>query len=102
VAERDPARIAVNISHTFAFSDGLTAGEWEQLEAALGETYRDRIVRRELLPLQYIEERLPEMLPVYERMQALVHEIIATAFSNQVITPGETPRRTSSGGCGSG
>jgi Xaa-Pro aminopeptidase len=90
VAERDPRAIAVDISHTHAFSDGLTAGEWEQLQEALGEPYRTRVVRRELLPLHYIEERLPEMLPTYRRMQELVHETIATAFSDRVITPGRT------------
>ena len=89
VRERDPSRIAVNVSHTHNFSDGLSAGEWEQLERALGP-YADRVVRRELLPLQYLEERLPEMLPTYVRMQALVHEIIGTAFSSRVITPGVT------------
>lgn len=88
--ERDPATIAVNISHTHNFSDGLTAGEWEQLRAALGPEYEARVVRRELLPLQYIEERLPEMVPVYEGMQARVHEMIATAFSREVIEPGVT------------
>jgi hypothetical protein len=90
VAARDPRTIALNISHTFAFSDGLSAGEREQLEEALGATYRERIVRRELLAVQYMEERLPEMLPAYERMQAVAHDIIATAFSNRVITPGVT------------
>jgi Xaa-Pro aminopeptidase len=90
VGERDPRVIAVDISHTHAFSDGLTAGEWEQLEEALGERYAARVVRRELLPLQFIEERLPEMLSHYRRMQELVHELIATAFSERVITPGET------------
>lgn len=90
VAERDPATIAVNISHVHAYSDGLTAGEWEQLQEALGPEYRDRVVRSELLPIQYIEERLPEMLGVYRRMQAVAHRLIETAFSNQVITPGET------------
>jgi hypothetical protein len=90
VAERDPRTIAVNISHTHAFSDGLTAGEWEQLRDALGPHFAARVVHRELLPLQYIEERLPEMLPTYRRMQELVHEIIGEAFSNRVITPGVT------------
>jgi Xaa-Pro aminopeptidase len=90
IAERNPRTIAVNISHTFAFSDGLTAGEWEQMRAALPPGMEARVVRRELLPLQYIEERLPEMLPTYRRMQELVHAIIAEAFSNRVITPGET------------
>ena len=90
VVERDPQTIAVNVSHTHAFSDGLTLGEWEQMERALGAKYAARVVRRELLPLHYIEERLPEMLPAYVRMQELVHDIIATAFSNRVIVPGET------------
>jgi hypothetical protein len=90
VAERDPRAIAVNISHTHAFSDGLSAGEWEQLQQALGPTYRARVVRRELLPLQFIEERLPEMLPAYSRMQEQAHALIATAFSNQVIRPDAT------------
>jgi Xaa-Pro aminopeptidase len=90
VVERDPRTIAVNISHTHAFSDGLTAGEWQQLSAALGDVYSRRVIEAELLPLQYLEERLPEMLPYYRRMQELVHEIIATAFSSQVITPGVT------------
>lgn len=86
----DPANIAVNVSHTHAFSDGLTVGEWEQLQAALPARYRDRVVRRERLALDYIAERLPEMLPTYRRMQETAHAIIATAFSDQVITPGVT------------
>jgi hypothetical protein len=86
----DPRTIAVNISHTHAFSDGLTAGEWEQLREALPPRYRERVVRRELLPLQYLEERLPEMLPVYTEMQRLVHRIIGEAFSERVIAAGET------------
>jgi Xaa-Pro aminopeptidase len=90
VESRDPRTIAVNISHTHAFSDGLTAGEWEQLRDALGERFAARVVRAELLPLEYLEERLPEMLPTYRRMQELVHQIIGTAFSNEVITPGVT------------
>ncbi|MGH7555367.1 MAG: hypothetical protein ACREMQ_20390, partial [Longimicrobiales bacterium] len=90
VEERAPRAIAVNISQTHAFSDGLTAGEWEALQQAIPDAYRARVVRRELLPLQYIEERIPEMLPTYRRMQELVHETIATTFSNAVIEPGVT------------
>jgi Xaa-Pro aminopeptidase len=90
VRDRDPATIAVNISHVHHFSDGLTAGEWEQLQDALGPTYVARVVRAELLPVQYIEERLPEMLPAYTAMQEQVHATIAGAFSERVITPGVT------------
>lgn len=90
VKARDPRAIAVNISPTHAFSDGLSAGEWEQLQQALGPTYLARVVRRELLPLQYLEERLPEMLPVFRKLQEQAHGLIATAFSSKVITPGTT------------
>jgi len=85
-----PETIAVNTSHTHAFSDGLTVGEWEQLQEVLGPEYLPRVVRRERLALDFIAERLPEELDVYVLMQELVHELIATAFSSAVITPGET------------
>jgi Xaa-Pro aminopeptidase len=90
IAERNPSKIAVNISATHAFSDGLSAGEREKLEATLGPQYSKRIVRAENLPLEYIAVRLPEMLPTYRQMMEIVHSLIARAFSNEVITPGKT------------
>ncbi len=36
VRERNPERIAVNISQEHNFGDGLSAGEWEQMQQALG------------------------------------------------------------------
>lgn len=90
VEERDPKSIAVNISHTHAFSDGLSAGEWEQLQEALGAKYVARVVRAERLAHDYISIRIPEMLPVYQEMMKTVHAIIGEAFSNNVITPGKT------------
>ncbi len=89
VEECDPQTIQVNISYNMAFSDGINAGEWEQMKVALGPVYRKRVVHRELLPLQYIEERLPEMLPVYKDMMRWAHETIATAFSSPVILRGD-------------
>src|SRR6266508_6750470 len=90
VSERDPKTIAVNIAHTHAFSDGLSAGEWEKLQQALGQEYLKRVVRAELLPLEYVETRLPEMLPTYKQLMEIVYRIIERAFSNEVIKPGKT------------
>jgi len=90
VAERNPQRIAVNISHDLNFSDGLTAGEWEQMEDALGPELAGRVVPEPLLPLDYLAMRVPGMTPTYRRMQAIVHEIIGTAFSEVIIEPGKT------------
>ena len=90
VRERNPKTIAVDISATHAFSDGLSAGEWEQLSRALPAEYRERVVRTDRLPLDYQSIRAPGMLPVYRRMMEVVWAIIDTAFSNTVIIPGKT------------
>jgi Xaa-Pro aminopeptidase len=90
IRERDPRTIAVDISHTHAFADGLSAGEWEQLSRALPPGYLPRVVRAEGLALDYIAVRAPDMLPAYRRMMDVAWEVIGTAFSNTVITPGRT------------
>lgn len=90
VEQRNPATIAVDISRTHAFSDGLSAGEWEALQEALGEKWKSRIVRAEELPLEYIETRIPEMESTYRDMMQIVHSLIARAFSAEVIQPGKT------------
>ncbi len=90
IAQRDPKNIAVNISQTHAFSDGLSAGEYEKLQQTLGTEYSKRLIRAENLPLEYISIRVPEMLPTYKQMMEIVHSIIRRAFSNEVIKPGKT------------
>jgi Xaa-Pro aminopeptidase len=90
VEERDPETIAVDISRTHAFSDGLSAGEWEQLQAALPPPYLGRIDRAENLALDYQAIRAPDMLPVYRRLMEVVWSVIDTAFSSAVIVPGQT------------
>ena len=89
VRERNPRRIAVDISAEHAFADGLSAGEWEQMRESLGDL-ANRVVREPLLPIEYLAMRVPAMTPVYRRMQAIVHEIIGAAFSEIVIVPGQT------------
>jgi Xaa-Pro aminopeptidase len=90
IRERDPASIAVNISRDHNFADGLSAGEWEQLQTALGPELVQRVRRAETLALDYLAVRVPGMGPTYRRMQELAHDLIATAFSSEVITPGVT------------
>lgn len=90
VDERKPASIAIDVSATHAFSDGLTAGLHEKLLSTLGPAYKDKLKAAENLALEYQELRLPEMLPTYRDMMAIVHALIARAFSSEVITPGKT------------
>jgi hypothetical protein len=90
IDSKQPKKIAVNISHTHAFSDGLSAGEREQLEEAIGPENRKKLVRSEGLALEFVSLRVPQMLPQYKIMQEHVHWIISRAFSNEVIQPGKT------------
>jgi Xaa-Pro aminopeptidase len=89
VDERKPQTIGLDISNTHAFSDGLSSGEREELEAALGP-WTSKIVRAEELPLEYLEIRVPEMVPEYRKLMRISHGLLARAFSNEVITPGKT------------
>jgi hypothetical protein len=90
VRARNPRRIAVNISADHNFADGLSAGEWEQMQKALGPSLTSRVVRNPRLAIDYLARRVPSMTQVYRRMQGIVHDIIGTAFSNVVIIPGVT------------
>jgi hypothetical protein len=90
IEARRPATIALDISQTHAFSDGLSFGEYEQLQAALGPSLMGRVRRAELLPLEYIATRPPAMAATYRRLQETAWDIITRAFSREVIAPGVT------------
>lgn len=90
VERANPKKIALNIDPVHAFSDGLGAGEREALEAALGPELSRRIVREPRLAIEYMESRIPEMMPRYRELQETVHALIGTAFSRAVIEPGTT------------
>ncbi len=90
VEERRPATIALDISSTHAFSDGLSVSEYEALADTLGPQWMSRVTRAERLPLDYIEVRLPEMVPTYVHLMEIAHWLIGRAFSNEVIVPGKT------------
>jgi len=90
ITERNPRTIAIDISATHAFSDGLAVADYEELQRALGPEAMRRVVRAERIPLDYITLRAPGMAEWYARLQEHVHDLIARAFSRAVITPGRT------------
>ena len=88
--ERRPASIAIDVSRTFAFADGLSAGERDGMYEALGPAWTRRMRPAEALAVDLIASRLPEEEATFRRMNEVAWEIIQTAFSNRVITPGTT------------
>ncbi|MEM7763909.1 MAG: M24 family metallopeptidase [Pseudomonadota bacterium] len=90
VAERKPARIAINVSDTWPIADGLSHGLHQKLEAALGSEFSGRLVSSEQLVVRWMETRLPSEVQVWQRAVGLARATIAEAFSAAVITPGVT------------
>ena len=88
--ERSPKVIAIDVSRTFAFTDGLTAGERDGMTEALGPELASRFRPAEALALELIATRLPEEEAFYAKLQALVWELSQRMFSAAVITPGVT------------
>lgn len=90
VRERNPRRIGLDESRTFAFADGLSASLKARLAAALGPELAGRCVPAERLAVGWLERRTADELEVYPHIVSIAHAIIAEAFSSAVITPGVT------------
>ncbi len=90
IEDRKPATIALDISATHAFADGLSVAEFEALSDALGPKWMGRVVHAERLALDYLDLRLPEMMPSFKHLMEIAHWLIERAFSSEVIKPGKT------------
>ncbi|MGH9315040.1 MAG: M24 family metallopeptidase [Vicinamibacterales bacterium] len=90
VEERDPKTIGLNTSEAWNHADGLTATEKDNVLEALGGKYAPRVRSAEMLAVGWLEAKLPEETEAYRHVMAVAHQIIREAFSNKVITPGET------------
>jgi Xaa-Pro aminopeptidase len=86
----NPKNIGVNISKSYALADGLVKTDYEELIQVLPDTYKSKIVSAEKLAVGWIETRTPKEMIIFEDLVRITHQIIAEAFSNKVITPGET------------
>ena len=90
IEARAPRVIAINTSRISAFSDGITAGELDAMQEALGPVLASRMRPAEALPLELIATRVPGEEATFSRMNALAWRVIEQAFSSRVVTPGVT------------
>lgn len=90
IAERNPQKIALNYSSTFALADGITFTQYNEFVAALPSKYKDRIVSGEKLAIGWLETRVKPEMQVYPLICQIAHDIIAEGFSEAVIQPGVT------------
>lgn len=90
IQQRNPQKIGLNFSRTFAFGDGLSWQEYNQLADALGSELMARTASAERLCVGWLEHRIPQEQTVYPHLVAMGHAIIAEAYSANVIHPGIT------------
>jgi len=90
IKARNPRKIAVNESGTFAFADGLTYTNHQLLIRYLGPELSKRLCSGEKIVVGWLERRLPEEIEVYHHLASLAHHLIKEAFSTMAITPGIT------------
>ncbi len=90
IAERNPRRIAINVSPHTAFADGLTHSQYEAFMAALPQRYRSRVRPTDELAVGWLETRTPAEMGRYPEIVRIAHAIIAEGFSDRTIAPGRT------------
>lgn len=90
VDERDPRRIGLNFSDTFALADGISHTEYRLFREAIPERLRERIVSAENLAIGWLETRTDEEMVTYQQIVRIAHEILAEGLSENVIQPGVT------------
>jgi hypothetical protein len=90
IAERNPKRIGVNYSDTFALADGISHTEYRLLSEALSPELRGRLISAEKLAIGWLETRSPDEMVVYQNICRIAHEILAEGLSESVIQPGIT------------
>lgn len=90
IRSKNPKRIGINQSASYAHADGMVATELDLLKQTLGPTETAKLVSAEKLAVGWLETRLPAEIEQYKTLTVLGHQLIARAFSNEVVTPGKT------------
>lgn len=90
IAARNPNKIALNVSDTFALADGMTHSQHQGLLKALGTDLQQKIIYDPALAIGWLERRIPAEMEQYPHIVGLAHAIINEGFSSKVITPDVT------------
>ena len=90
IEERNPKTIGLNFSTRFNISDGLDKTDYDEFMQHLPEKYSNKVVSAEKLATAWIETRTAREMVIYSQLVDITHDIIAEAFSENVITPGIT------------
>ena len=90
VMERNPDAIAINQSYSISMADGISAELADYLFNVLGDQFGPRVVSSEPMFIDYVSTRTAAETEIAIEAAEETWDILRTAFSSEVITPGET------------
>ncbi len=93
IVAKNPKKIGINTSDYFGIADGLATTDYQGMYNALPKKYQKRLTSAEALAVAWIETRTEKEMILFQQLTEITHNIIAEAFSTQVITPGGNHHR---------
>ena len=90
IEEKDPKRIALNMSKEFAVCDGFSIGLYQMFKESLGEDIMNKMVNDDLLAMKFMEIRTPTELKLMPEVMSVAHDIMERMYTTDVIKPGIT------------
>jgi len=90
IKAKNPKKIGLNYSPTYAHADGLTYTEHNEFMQKLPKEFQSKVVSAERLSIGWLETRTEKEMVIYPMICRISHQIIQEAFSEKVIQPGVT------------
>ncbi len=90
IQSRNPKTIGINYSDHFGIVDGIVKTDYEAFMKVLPEDYKAKVTSAEKLAIAWIETRTEQEMEIYKELVQVTHDIIAEAFSTNVIKPETT------------
>ena len=90
IEEKNPKKIALNMSKEFAVCDGFSIGLYQMFKESLGEDIMNKMVNDDLLAMKFMEIRTPTELKLMPEVMSVAHDIMERMYTTDVIKPGIT------------
>ena len=90
IASKQPDKIGLNYSATFALADGLVRSEYEAFMKYLPTEMHGKVVSAERLAIAWLETRTEKELALYPMIARIGHTILQEGLSEKSIHPGIT------------
>lgn len=90
IKTRSPEKIGINTSAAYGHADGMDQTDYAEFMRTLPAGYKNKVVSAEKLAVMWLESRSEREMQLYPQLVNATHKMIATGFSERVITPGVT------------